>query len=383
MPLAIRRWAAVATALLVTAILAPGSGRAQAPPQFLNKTSETLTFGGYVQTRWQYTTLDNAVPSNTFRIRRARLKLQAVVNPMVKPTLELDIVPGGVVLKDVFIDYLLSSKGYFTVRAGHWKKPFGREELRSSSALLLVDRGRLSEAFGPTGLAYEERDLGVAVLGDLYEARLPVEYSLGVFNGNGANQSQDADSQKSLVGRVEVIPVPGLSLGASLNLNRLGVNQVSGVRDTVGYPGNETTFTARAFGVDAKFQKRGLVIEAEYRRGSNWKGSVLPAVASASVKGRTSVNEQAQMRGGYVTAVYKIPTGLGRLPAVEPGLRLETFDPNHRVKSDGSVQYTPYLGLYLSDAANTRVQVNAVVDKPQAAGARSVTTYVVQLMTRY
>jgi hypothetical protein len=383
MPLAIRRLAAVATALLASVILTPGSGGAQTPPQFVNKTSETLTFGGYVQTRWQYTTLDNAVPSNTFRIRRARLKLQAAVNPMVKPTLELDIVPGGVVLKDVFIDYLLSPKGYFTVRAGHWKKPFGREELRSSSALLLVDRGRMSDAFGPSALAYEERDLGVAVLGDLYEARIPVEYSVGVFNGNGANQAQDTDSQKSLVGRLEVIPLPGLSLGANLNLNRLGVNQARGAKDTLAYPGNEATFTAKAFGVDAKFQKRALVIEAEYRSGDNWKGSALPAASSANVKGKTSVNDQAKVRGGYVTAVYKVATGLPRLPAVEPGLRLETYDPNHKVKKDGSFLYTPYLGLYLNEAANTRVQINAVVDKPQADGAKTVTTYVAQLMTRY
>ena len=383
MQVAVRVRGAIAVALLAASVIASGTSQAQTTPQFINKTSETLTFGGYIQTRWQYTNLDKALPNNAFRIRRARLKLQSVVNPYIKPTLELDVVPGGVVLKDVFVDYLVSPKGYFTVRAGHWKKPFGREELRSSSALLLVDRGRMSDAFGPSGLGYEERDLGVAVLGDLYEAKIPLEYSLGVFNGNSANQATDADNRKAYVGRVETIPVAGLSLGANFSFNDLGYNQASGKADTLAYPGLEKSFLAKAYGVDAKFQRRGLVVETEFRSGSNWKGSAVPATASANVKGKTFVNKTATVRGGYLTAVYKMPTGQARLPFVEPGVRLETYDPNTKVSNDGSVFYTPYLGLYMNDASNTRVQLNAVIENPEKSGSKSVTTYVVQLMTRY
>jgi hypothetical protein len=288
-----------------------------------------------------------------------------------------------VVLKDVFIDYLVSPRGFFTVRMGHWKKPFGREELRSSSALLLVDRGRLSDQFGPSNLAYQERDLGVAVLGDLYEAEIPVEYQFGIFNGTGANTATDADSRKSFVGRIETIPIAGLSIGANFNLADRGINRAEGAADTLAYPGNEDHLWTNAFGVDAKFQKKGLVLEGEYRSGDNWRGSALPATASANVRSKTAVKEDVTLRGAYLTAVYKMPVVLPPLVAVEPGLRFETYDPNTDVEKDGSTLITPYIGLYLNEAAGTRLQLNAVIDKPQASGAKTVTTYVVQLQTRY
>jgi hypothetical protein len=284
---------------------------------------------------------------------------------------------------DVFIDYLVSPLGYCTVRMGHWKKPFSREELRSSSALLLVDRGRLSDQFGPSSLAYQERDLGVAVLGDFYEAEIPVEYQFGIFNGTGANTATDADSRKSFVGRIETIPIAGLSLGANANLTDRGVNKAAGAADTLAYPGNEDHLWTNAYGIDAKFQKRGLVLEGEFRRGVNWRGSALPATASANVKGKTAVKDDVTLQGGYLTAVYKVPVALPPLVAVEPGFRVETYDPNTDAKKDGSTLFTPYLGLYANEAAGTRLQLNAVIDQPQASGAKTVTTYVVQLQTRY
>lgn len=365
------------------ALLLPRTVQAQAAPQFVNKTSETLTIGGYVQGRWQCTDQKEALPNNTFRIRRARLKVQAAVTPQIKPTFELDATPGSVVLKDIFIDYLASPRGFFTVRMGHWKKPFSREELRSSSGLLLVDRGRLSDELGPSRLAYQERDLGVAVLGDFYEARVPVEYQVGIFNGTGANVATDADSRKSIVGRVETIPVAGLSLGANLNLTDRGVNEAAGAADTLAYPGNEDHLWTNAYGVDAKFQKQGLVLEGEFRMGDNWRGSAIPATASGDVRGKTAVRDDVTLQGGYLTGVYKLPVAMPPLVAVEPGLRLEYFDPNTDVDKDGSTLVTPCVGLYLNEAAGTRLQLNAVIDMPQASGAKTVTTYVVQLQTRY
>ena len=230
-------------------------------PQFVNKIAEVLEFNGFIQPRWQYTSEKNVIPNNTFRIRRAEVYIKPTLTARIKSSIGMDVVPTALSLKDVYMDFLVSPKGYFTVRMGHWKKPFSREELRSSGAILMVDRGRVSEEFGPSRLAYQERDMGVAALGDFYEAKVPFEYQFGIFNGNGANQPTDTDSRKSVVGRVEAIPVAGFSIGVSFNVNDLGVGLARGVTDTLGYPGNESHFKAKAYGLDWKVQKRGFILE--------------------------------------------------------------------------------------------------------------------------
>lgn len=362
-------------------VLIPGPTGAQAPSPFVTKLAETLEFSGFIQPRWQYTNQTNIIPNNTFRIRRAEVYIKPTLTPRIKFSIGMDVVPTALSLKDVYMDFLVSPKGYFTVRMGHWKKPFSREELRSSGAILLVDRGRTSEAFGPSTLAYQERDMGVAVLGDFYEAKAPFEYQFGIFNGNGANQSTDTDSRKSVVGRVEFIPVAGLSLAASFNVNDLGVNRASGVADTLGYPGNQTSFKAKAYGLDTKIQKKGFVLEAEFRSGDNWRGGTVGTTAAANVRGRLRVIPNVTVRGFYAAAVYRAPTRSKDLPFVEPGFRVEVFDPNTKAANDGSTYYTPYLGFYFHEHA--RLQLNAVVEKPQDSARQTVTTFVAQWTVRY
>lgn len=359
----------------------PGLAAAQAAafPQFVNKTSQSLEFSGVLQPRFEYTNQKDAagraiVGNNTFRLRRVEVYIKPTLSPRLKSTIGMDVVPTAVTLKDVYLDYLVSSKGCMTLRMGHWKKPYSREELRSSGAILMVDRGRTSDLFGPSGLAYQERDMGVALLGDFYEARVPVTYQVGIFNGNGANQSTDADSRKNYVGRVEVVPVPGLSLGANFSLNDLGVKQLTA--DSLSYPGNDDSFMAKAYGVDLKYQKRGLTVESELRSGDNWRKDTTRNGSSVSL-----VDKARKARGMYATAVYRMPTGRNLLPFVEPGFRAEIFDPNTDADKDGSTYFTPYLGLYPNE--NGRLQLNAVIEKPQPSGADNIITYVAQWTIRY
>lgn len=299
----------------------------------------------------------------------------------MKTTVVMDVVPTAVVLKDAYLDFLVSPKGFFTVRMGHWKKPFSREELRSSGAILVVDRGRMDSAFGPSGLIYLERDMGVAVLGDFYENRVPFEYQFGIFNGNGANIAADADNRKSYVGRVEFFPVAGLSIGANFNINDLGANRASGAADTLGYPGNQAHFKARAFGVDCKVQKRGFIFEGEFRSGNNWRGAAIGGRASANILGKTLIQPNITVRGVCGTVVYKAKTGNPNLPFVEPGFRVETYDPNTKVGNDGSTFYTPYLGFYFHE--HFRLQLNAVIERPQDSARPNITTFVAQWTVRY
>lgn len=362
-------------------ILIPGPAGAQTPTPFVTKLAETLEFTGFIQPRWEYTNQLNALPNNSFRIRRAEIGIKPSLTSRIKTTVVMDVVPTAVVLKDAYFDFMLSPKGFFTVRMGHWKKPFSREELRSSGAILMVDRGRMDSAFGPSGLIYLERDAGVAVLGDFYENRVPFEYQFGIFNGNGANLAADADNRKSYVGRVEFIPVAGLSIGANFNVNDLGVNKASGVADTLGYPGNQANFKAKAYGVDTKIQKKGFILEGEFRSGDNWRGAVIAGRAAANILGKTLINRTITVRGVCITAVYKANTNNKNIPFVEPGFRIETYDPNTNVSKDGSTFYTPYLAFYFHEAC--RLQLNAVIEKPQDSVKQTLKTFVAQWTVRY
>lgn len=159
------------------------------------------------------------------------------------------------------------------------------------------------------------------------------------------------------------------------------MNVASGVADTLGYPGNQSHFRAKAYGLDMKFQKLGFVLESEFRSGDSWRGGTIGGRASSGILGKLQVNRNITVRGLYGTMVYKARTHNPSIPYVEPGFRVETFDPNTRVSKDGSTFYTPYLGLYFHEAC--RLQLNAVIEKPQDSTKQTVTTFVAQWTVRY
>lgn len=82
-----------------------------------------------------------------------------------------------------------------TVRAGKQKGLLGLERLQSGGAISLIERGYVTELV-------PNRDLGVAVLGEV--ASGTVTYGLGVFNGtaDGRDVIQADDGLKELEGRV-------------------------------------------------------------------------------------------------------------------------------------------------------------------------------------
>lgn len=69
------------------------------------------------------------------------------------------------------------------LRVGQYRTHFGRQEFMSSALLQFVDRGFVAEAFVPNVI--DRRDQGVTVFSD--QAKYPLNYAFGVFNGVGIN----------------------------------------------------------------------------------------------------------------------------------------------------------------------------------------------------
>ena len=69
------------------------------------------------------------------------------------------------------------------LRIGQYRTHFGRQEFFSSALLQFVDRGFIAEAFVPNVI--DRRDQGVTIFSD--QAKYPLNYAFGVFNGVGIN----------------------------------------------------------------------------------------------------------------------------------------------------------------------------------------------------
>ncbi len=186
---------------------------------------------------WGVATHSDAAPGTdtTFRLRRAELKVRGEILPKLlsytlvadfakvpaftanpsnvnvvaadgttvgtvavpQPNLAADRSP----LQDVWITVLTD---YADISLGQGKIPVSFEGLQSSSKLLFPERSRVSREFG------DRRDIGIKVekkIGDVFY------YYAGFFNGQGQNVV-DADRRKDAGLRLEVYPIPGLTVGA-------------------------------------------------------------------------------------------------------------------------------------------------------------------------
>ena len=122
----------------------------------------------------------------------------------------------------------------FAITGGEFKTPFTREYLIPVPALELADLATVVDSLAPK---YDVGMMGEYALG------ATATFSLGVFNGEGANAIANRDSVVTLVGRVTARPIPQLSLGAS------------GTRDGA---------DSLRWGVDASAQQSGGMVRAEY-----------------------------------------------------------------------------------------------------------------------
>jgi hypothetical protein len=167
-----------------------------------------LKLSGYIQPRfeWQespanYFNNDPATaPTNqNFFVRRARLKV-VYDGDLAAYTVQLDMAARGTLLKEGYVTLKLPKS--FAVDAGLQLFPFGYEVgVRSSADLDLLERSFVSNYY----LA-GEYDLGVALRGKYG----PLNFKVGVFNGNGVNAwsfasasaGLDNDQLKDVIGRV-------------------------------------------------------------------------------------------------------------------------------------------------------------------------------------
>ena len=172
--------------------------------EFALVASQSLELKAYTQVRYTHTDDD----INEFRIRRARAGLKGEILKNINYILQIDAAKSTILL-DAKVEITFSA--YARMTFGQFKVPFGLENLTSSSALDTINRSQTVENLCPSrDIGGQGRDIGVALSGKFSW----IEYSLGVFNGEGANRA-DTNERKDLDARLGFSPFDFLTFSLS------------------------------------------------------------------------------------------------------------------------------------------------------------------------
>lgn len=152
-----------------------------------------LKANGRVQLRHTLEVPGEGETGSQFSIPRARLAFSgSVLTQRLTYKLQLDFGKGGASLKDALAEYKIIPKALH-IGVGQTKRPFSRQQLTSSSKLILVDRAITDKAFG------SGRDIGVW-LHNGFSKSPTFEWAVGLYNGTG--------DKGELEGDVVVAPTP-------------------------------------------------------------------------------------------------------------------------------------------------------------------------------
>ena len=135
---------------------------------------------------------DGSPTESTFKTRRARILASGnLYAPWLKYSTQITLEGSSAAVRDVFME--ASYYKWLTPRLGQYKVPFDREFLDTGFNLQLIERSIASSEFSL------QRDVGLQVSGK--EIFSSLEYSVGVFNGSGANRD-NVDNDYIYVGRL-------------------------------------------------------------------------------------------------------------------------------------------------------------------------------------
>lgn len=221
------------------------------------KKMKKIVLSGYAQVRYtddQSSTL--AKNSNTFNVRRARLKVTGRPSANSAVVFEPDFGGTAVTTKQAYIDYYVKGDPTAapTLTFGQMKWPFGYQNVQSSAARETPEEADVINAFLPG-----EYDRGVK-LTTATGKRFFME--AGLFNGVQAGNSSPANKtddnfKKDITGRLRYKVSSRLDMGASWYFGRTPVTA-----------GAAPEFTRDFYGADAEYVLKSTSLKAEYLRGN-------------------------------------------------------------------------------------------------------------------
>jgi hypothetical protein len=330
-----------------------------------------IKVSGYVQAQWEYYGKDlvkTNEPTNTFYIRRARVKFTYEALDGVKFVIQPDFSTNALALKDAYAVVNIPKLRNFTLWAGQFNRPNYEVEY-SSGQREVLERSRVIRAIYPG-----EREIGVKL--EYIGVNIPLKFQLMAMNGNfTGSQAKDYDSKKDLMGRIVYsIKLPGTGLGIDLGANgyyggniikyNTFVSNLDGKLDSTSFKagdyldknwiGGEIQVFADILG--------GMAIKGEYVAGVNSSSSATNQDSKAKVADMRKDPTRLRNFSGYYLYFIK---NIG--PKNQFVAKYDYYDPNTKLAGDAATSdifyktWTLAWQYYLND--NIRISLNYEMPK--------------------
>lgn len=185
-----------------------------------------IKIGGRVHVDGQAFENDHTKNSSIL-VKRARIFTAGKLFEFYTWKVQAEFGSGSVSAKDLWVNMNYDKR--FQLKLGQYKEPFSLEQNVSTKYLDFIERSTIGTRLTP------DRDIGFMLHGLLDEDK--IGYQLGIFNGNGSNQSADTDNDKDVAMRLWFEPVNDLHVGGSFTWGK----QSKGLTD-YSVPGSGTLF---------------------------------------------------------------------------------------------------------------------------------------------
>ncbi len=347
-----------------------------------SKYKRSIGFAGLLQTRFLASLTDKvdingknfsetaeSKNRNAFMLKRARLQIKGNVNDHFAANImvnfaEFNSNPSNKVLENAYVKYSLNK--HFNIQAGQFRPFFGIEDALPVDVIRTFDYSNQYYAFGASG--WQSFQIGLSLLGDITSnAKVPLRYYLGVYNGNNRNEPSDNDEAKNFYGRVEAELTKKLIIGVNAAVGSLGKGQ--------GNAWGADVVTTHKVGSRWQFS-----LSAEYKNGTNL------ALFNTYTNNAPSLSA-VRMQGFYVFPILRYNPNLPRLRGIELSSRYEYLDVNYKLDPNLRQNIVPNISLVFADdfyaAIQTGVNINLYKRNLPLTATYTSSLYYLQLQVRF
>jgi len=255
----------------------------------INTFKERVTFSGYTQVGYTYTTDGSENKENSFNIKRAILFASGKITDKWSALFMYSFGNTGKIL-EVYTEYHFLPQ--FNVRFGQFKTAYSIENLLSPCILESINCNAQAVAYlagingsDPLLGVTTGRDMGVLIYGDLFKKF--INYKFAVMNGQGIN-TKDKNNQKDFVGSLLMHPFKWLTVGGSFIKGKGCAVTTSPAAPNIEAGEN---YTRNRWAVSATLNSRPLSLRTEYLSGKdgNTKSDGYYATASVHVHSKFDI----------------------------------------------------------------------------------------------